>query len=147
MRAAAPGDLAAVLALDAQVSANPWSEQALQAYFRASPAGTHLALILEAATEFAGFLVYTRLLDEANIDNIVVAPDCRGRGYGRALLAAGLEDMAARGLVRCLLEVRESNLAARALYENNGFEVDGIRPRYYKTAQGREDALLMSRRL
>jgi ribosomal-protein-alanine N-acetyltransferase len=46
-----------------------------------------------------------------------------------------------------MLEVRESNVAARALYENNGFVIDGVRPQYYKMQQGREDALLMSRRL
>ncbi|RLQ21693.1 ribosomal-protein-alanine N-acetyltransferase [Seongchinamella sediminis] len=136
-----------MLALAAMVSATPWSEQALQPYFHPSPGGTHCALILEVATEIAGFLVYTRLLDEASLDNIAIAPECQGKGWGQVLLTAGLGQMAARGLVRCLLEVRESNIAARALYQNNGFEVDGIRPRYYKTAQGREDALLMSRRL
>ena len=65
----------------------------------------------------------------------------------RALLLAALDRMSEAGLQRCMLEVRESNLAARALYENNGFIVDGVRPRYYRTDQGSEDALLMSRRL
>ena len=136
-----------MLALDGAVAVSPWSEQALSPYFSPSPGDTHRALVLEVAGEFAGFLVYTRLLDEASIDNLAIAPGYQGRGCGKVLLAAGLEDMAAAGLVRCLLDVRKSNLAARALYENNGFVVDGIRPRYYNTAQGREDALLMSRRL
>ncbi|TDG12180.1 ribosomal-protein-alanine N-acetyltransferase [Seongchinamella unica] len=135
------------MALDRAVSASPWSEQVLAPYLRSSSADTHVALVLEVAGELAGFLFYTRLLDEANIDNLAVAQDHQGKGCATALLAAGLREMSAGGLVRCLLEVRKSNVAARALYENNGFVVDGIRPRYYKTARGREDALLMSRRL
>ena len=38
------------------------------------------------------------------------------------------------------LEVRPSNLAARALYGSLGFTETGVRPRYY----GDEDALLMT---
>ena len=129
------------------MSATPWGEQAIGPYFRPSPGETHFALVLETAGETAGFLIYTRLVDEGSIDNLAVAAECRGRGLGSALLAAALRNMSAAGLRRCLLEVRESNLAARALYENNGFAIDGVRPRYYKTAQGFEDALLMSRRL
>jgi ribosomal-protein-alanine N-acetyltransferase len=96
---------------------------------------------------FSGFLIYSRLLDEANIDNVAVSPHYQGRGFGRALLLTALDNMCAIGLKRCMLEVRESNVAARALYENNGFVIDGVRPLYYKMQQGREDALLMSRRL
>ena len=133
--------------LDQEVSTSPWSERALLPYVSPSPAASHHALVLEVVGKISGFLIYTRLLDEANIDNVAVAAEQQGLGFGRVLLAAALETMAAAGLQRCLLEVRESNLAARALYENNGFVVDGARPRYYQTEQGREDALLMSRRL
>lgn len=136
-----------LMKLDKDVSASPWSERALSPYVSPSPGGSHSALVLEVAGEFAGFLIYTRLLDEANIDNVAVASHLQGRGGGKALLETALDTMAAAGVQRCLLEVRESNLAARALYENNGFVIDGVRPRYYPTEQGREDALLMSRRL
>ena len=40
--------------------------------------------------------------------------------------------------------IGESNAAARALYASAGFLVDGRRKAYYRTAEGREDALLMS---
>ena len=136
-----------VKALDRIASASPWSEQALAPYFSPSPGETHFALVMEQAGDCVGFLLFTRLLDEASIDNLAIAPGHQGKGLGKTLLIAGLEEMAAVGLYRCLLDVRESNVAARALYENNGFVVDGIRPRYYNTERGREDALLMSRRL
>ena len=50
----------------------------------------------------------------------------------------------ARGAVSVWLEVRESNVRARAIYERYGFSVLGRRPGYYPAPQGREDALLMS---
>lgn len=140
-------DMGAIAALDSQVSLNPWSKPALTRYCEPGVADSQLALVCEAAGSLAGFLIYSRVLDEANIDNVVVDTVYQGRGFGRALLNAAVHNMRLAGLKRCLLEVRESNVAARALYENNGFIVDGVRPRYYKTEQGREDALLMSRRL
>jgi ribosomal-protein-alanine N-acetyltransferase len=132
-------DLDAMMSLDSLVSASPWSRQSLARYCEPAPADSHCAFVCEVSLSFSGFLIYSRLLDEANIDNVAVSPHYQGRGFGRALLLTALK--------RCMLEVRESNVAARALYENNGFVIDGVRPQYYKTQQGREDALLMSRRL
>jgi len=48
------------------------------------------------------------------------------------------------GLAVCRLEVRQSNQAARKLYESLGFEVTGRRPNYYRVQEGREDAILMA---
>ena len=147
LRPGQPGDLHNIMSVDSSVSLNPWSEQSLVPYLRPSPAESHHALVLEVDGELAGFLIFSRVLDEASIDNVAVSPSLQGRGLGAALLQGALRKMSRLGQQRCLLEVRESNVAARALYEKNGFVVDGIRSRYYKTEHGREDALLMSRRL
>jgi [ribosomal protein S18]-alanine N-acetyltransferase len=57
------------------------------------------------------------------------------------LLAWGRE----QGAQRVLLEVRQSNAAAQALYRALGFRTDGLRRRYYPaSASQREDAVLMS---
>jgi ribosomal-protein-alanine N-acetyltransferase len=66
---------------------------------------------------------------------------------GQKLLDAALVQMHATGASCCLLEVRQSNMAARTLYERSGFRLDGIRKNYYPASTGREDALLMSRKL
>jgi ribosomal-protein-alanine N-acetyltransferase len=68
----------------------------------------------------------------------------RGRGLGRALLAACEGDLAARGLHDLHLEVRASNAAARALYEGAGWRPSGLRGGYYRDG---EDAVLYTNRI
>ena len=86
-----------------------------------------------------GFLIAHHLAPEWELENLVVAPAARRRGIGKRLLEALLA--AARETNNSVfLEVRESNTAARALYENAGFEQTGRRPSYY--ASPSEDAIL-----
>ena len=66
----------------------------------------------------------------------------RRQGLGRQLLWASLIALGDVGAVE--LEVRSSNVAARAFYESLGFSETGSRPNYYATANGREDATLMT---
>jgi ribosomal-protein-alanine N-acetyltransferase len=53
----------------------------------------------------------------------------------------------AKGAQRLLLEVRPSNLPARALYAASGFVEIGRRKHYYPAANGREDALVLALQL
>ena len=102
--------------------------------------------VILAAEEGGGFLGYVWarfVLDEGDIGNIAVAPGFRRRGAGAALLKALLEEAERRQAAVVQLEVRESNLAARRLYEKNGFETVGKRKNYYEKPA--EDAILMSK--
>ena len=83
-----------------------------------------------------------RVVDEVHVLSVAVASAQRRRGVARSLLNAVLRDETASGARTALLEVRASNLAARAFYASTGFVAVGQRPRYY--ANG-EDALLMTR--
>jgi ribosomal protein S18 acetylase RimI-like enzyme len=65
--------------------------------------------------------------DETEILNLAVLPAFRRRGLARRLVETWLEEHPGR----CFLEVRESNLAARQLYERAGFHLAGRRPEYY----------------
>ncbi|MGE0786760.1 MAG: GNAT family N-acetyltransferase [Sandaracinaceae bacterium] len=89
-----------------------------------------------------GYALLSVIHDEAELQDIGVAPDARGRGVGRALLLRVLVRAEERGASRVLLEVARGNAAALALYTSVGFTLDGVRPRYYRSG---EDALLMSR--
>ena len=102
--------------------------------------------VILAAEEGGGLLGYIWarfVLDEGDIGNIAVAPGFRRRGAGAALLKALLEEAERRQAAAVQLEVRESNLAARRLYEKNGFETVGKRKNYYEKPA--EDAILMSK--
>ena len=92
-----------------------------------------------------GYIVLAHVVDEAEIANLAVAPEWRGRGVG-ALLVDDAVAAAMEGGARVLyLEVRESNAAAQALYRSRGFVVVGRRHRYYRNPV--EDALLFERRM
>jgi ribosomal-protein-alanine N-acetyltransferase len=90
-----------------------------------------------------GFCSFWRVLDELHINNLAVLPEHRGQGVASALLRRVLEDAAADGAARALLEVRRSNDAALRLYRRFGFAVTAVRRGYY--TQPDEDALVLTR--
>lgn len=78
---------------------------------------------------------------EAHISTIAVHPEFRGRGLGEVLLVGMLGRAMHLGGEYSVLEVRENNLTAQALYEKYEYQVIGRRPGYYR--DNNEDALLM----
>jgi ribosomal protein S18 acetylase RimI-like enzyme len=80
--------------------------------------------------------------ERADMIDLRVLASSRRQGLGKELLRASLT--ALDGVAAVDLEVRESNLAAQALYRTMGFAETGRRPNYYATASGREHAILMS---
>lgn len=81
---------------------------------------------------------------EAELVDVRVASDLRGRGLGRRLLQSALAELEVAGIRRVFLEVRESNQPARALYRQLGFADTGRRRDYYRRSSGPEDAMLMT---
>ncbi len=59
------------------------------------------------------------------IGNVVVHPEYRGRGIGRALVETGIETARAEGARWVGLEVREGNTPAQQLYSHLGFREVG----------------------
>lgn len=82
---------------------------------------------------------------DADLLTIATVPAARRGGLATAMLTHLLDEARRRGCEHVLLEVRRSNTAAQALYERHGFEVLGVRRRYYTGPD--EDALVMRRRL
>jgi ribosomal-protein-alanine N-acetyltransferase len=82
---------------------------------------------------------------EWEIENAVVAPEFRRRGVGHDLIRELLRQAQMASGTAVWLEVRESNFAARGLYEKHGFRETGRRRAYYEDPS--EDAVLYSLRL
>lgn len=78
-----------------------------------------------------GYGGFAHILDEAHIMNIAVERAYRKQGIGRALLKAILDGAVSLGASAATLEVRETNAAAVALYESEGFICSGTRRDYY----------------
>ena len=139
IRPATKDDTPALCALEKETFSLPWSEDAFLSFFE-NPCAR--AFVCEADGKTVGYITLYLTFDEAEIANLAVTASHRRRGIAGLLLdrAASLD-----GVTRLLLDVRESNTAARALYEKKGFTVDGIRRRFYEKPT--EDAVLMSREI
>lgn len=133
-------DAPQLAAIDAETNPSPWSAGA----FRDSLKSTRGLVLCGDDAAVLGFVIYTAVAGACEILELAVTVPARQRGFGRRLLDAAIAEAVGEGARRCILEVRESNVAARALYAGAGFLVDGRRKAYYRTAEGREDALLMS---
>jgi [ribosomal protein S18]-alanine N-acetyltransferase len=108
-----------------------------------SPGG--LILVCEAIGQPVAFLAARQAADEAEILNIAVHLDFRRKGVASALLVAALDEFRRSAIARVFLELRESNLPARALYDRHGFAPSGRRKDYYRGPT--EDAVCMMRKL
>jgi ribosomal-protein-alanine N-acetyltransferase len=99
----------------------------------------------DSAFDCVGFLVARQLAPDWELENIVVTPRARRRGFGERLLNALFAAAGETTSTAVFLEVRESNAVARTLYERAGFLQTGRRKSYYTDPV--EDAILYRRAL
>lgn len=127
--------------IERQCFSMPWTKENLSAYLSD---GMHTLLAAVSCTgSVLGYVGLMYVLDEGYIANVAVAPEHRRFGIGDALISE-LTDFAADNKLSFLtLEVRESNRAAIALYEKNGFIKVGLRKAYYD--KPKENAVLMTK--
>ena len=89
-----------------------------------------------------GYVGMWFMADEAHITAIAVRESFRGRGIGELLLIGCVELSILRKAREVTLEVRVTNDQAQALYKKYGFEMAGVRKRYY--TDNNEDAYIMT---
>ena len=142
IRLAASGDLAPVVEIERASFSDPWSLTAFRSALDEERINFHVALDGESVV---GYAVSWCVIDEAELANLAVVPAMRGQKIGAALLDRAMGDARRVGCVVMHLEVRESNAAARMLYESRGFGMVGRRKRYYREPV--EDALILRARL
>ena len=141
IRHAMISDIPSIIAIERSApSAAHWGESAYRDFFRAdAPAGI---LLIGECTEgsLVAFIVARKTGEDCELENVVVEPRAQRTGVGSNLVGALKVEARKRSCARMFLEVRESNLAARKLYEKCGFRVTGRRNSYYQNPS--EDALL-----
>lgn len=120
------------------LGAEGWSESSISDTVHAG--GTYLAAF--SGGTYIGHAGMTAAADEGYITNIAVKPEFRRKGAATALIEALLRYSAGRKLSFLSLEVRESNMAAIALYEKCGFKRVGVRPEFYRDPC--ENAIIMT---
>lgn len=140
-RAMRIADLPAVMDIEQRAYEFCWTE----GIFRDCLAVGYRCHVILLDGRIAGYGVASAAAGEAHILNLCIDPNLRRRGLGRALLAYLLKDVGAAGAKTMLLEVRESNAAGVALYEQMGFKRIGMRKGYYPARGGREDAVMLER--
>ena len=147
VRKATVQDVTEMIRLERQCpTTSHWTEQQyldLLAARRGSPTRLTLVAHHDGSSALAGFLVARHSAPEWELENIVVAPAVRRMGIGKQLMNTLLVQARQTNSDAILLEVRESNAAARRLYEELGFRETGRRKAYYTNP--REDAVLYSK--
>ena len=154
IRPATVADIPSIMKLERQsATAAHWTEEQYRQAFQVGRP-ERLVLVAEdllltssrldsekdSGSSVCGFLVALHLDPEWELENIAVVPASRRMGLGKRLLDALLATARETNSNCVFLEVRESNTAARTLYETAGFEQTGRRASYY--ANPPEDAIL-----
>jgi [ribosomal protein S18]-alanine N-acetyltransferase len=129
-------DRAAVLTLEAESFANPWTADTFEKLLTGPVSQVYVARLDDRA--LAAFCACWVIDDEMHINTVAVDLRHRRRGIAEQLLR---ETLRQAGVRTATLEVRRSNDAALALYRKLGFEVRAVRKEYYQNPV--EDGLIL----
>ncbi len=133
-----PEDIPSMIVLERQSpSAAHWSEESYRQTFQQP---VRIVLVMDDEGPIQGFLIARIAGEECELENIVVASSSQRCGLGSKLMQELIAVAKSQGATRVFLEVRESNVAARSLYEKCGFVISGRRKSYF--ADPVEDAAL-----
>ncbi|MGZ4789691.1 MAG: ribosomal protein S18-alanine N-acetyltransferase [Terriglobales bacterium] len=129
-----PSDLPEVIVM--ADSATYWRQEEYERIFNSA----RILLVADRGRAILGFVLAHNILGEWELENLAVAPGHRRQGVGQQLVSALIREAESNGARSISLEVRESNAAAKSLYESCGFQQYGRRKGYYSSPP--EDAVL-----
>ncbi len=132
-------DFVDIATLEKECFSEPWSENAIKEGYENS---THY-ICFKQFGKILGYVGVQTVLDEGYITNVAVLKAARRQGIAEKLLIALFDFAKEKGLKFLTLEVRESNEAARSLYEKCGYKTVGQRRGFYQNPK--EDAILYTR--
>jgi ribosomal-protein-alanine acetyltransferase len=129
IKRAEQGDIPRIFEIARDNAKNPWKLHLFEAELR----NRHACLLCaETGGGIIGFCDAHIVLDNAHINEICVERENRKKGAATALVGRIIEIAKEGGCKNVTLEVREQNVAARALYEKLGFRIAGRREGFYR---------------
>lgn len=142
IRPMAAADLPAVMTIERAAFSSPWTPATFSGLLDRDSTRLWVAEVDDAVVAYA---VVWIVADQAELGDLAVAEEWRGRGIGTRLLEAAVDAVRDAGVRELFLEVRLSNLGAQRLYARHRFEQVGRRRDYY--TDPKEDALVLRRRI
>ncbi len=141
VRPAVDADLDAVGQIEDSSFSDPWPRGGFEPLVRA-PRCLFVVAEEQPGAAIVGYSIARWVEDEAELLNIAVAREHRGKGTGGKLLDEVIRSLEERGIRHIFLEVRDSNAAAREMYRSRGFRELSRRSRYYQRPV--EDAIVLA---
>ena len=136
-------DVTRIMEIEEQIHTHPWTVGIFRDCIRVG----YSCWVYEINDVIQAYGLLSIAADEAHILNLCVVPDCQGQGLGKKMLYKLLDVAEENNVESIFLEVRVSNEVAIKLYEQEGFNQLGVRPDYYPSEEGREDALVFAKTL
>ena len=138
-------DLPEVLAIENSSFPNPWRETTFRGEILNQSISFPLVIVHSLQRKVIGYIIFWKVFEDVQINNIAVHPEFRRLGIGRVVLEYVIDQVRRDGAKFITLEVRPSNTAALTLYKKLGFKPISIRKGYYSNPN--EDAFVLGLRL
>lgn len=133
-------DVPGVMDIDTSSFPAPWTKAVYEQELQENDFA-HYFVIVNDQDDIIGYVGLWIIFDDAQITNIAVHEDYRGKKIGEKLFAFALSYAFQRGAQKMSLEVRPSNTVAKNMYRKFGLRKGGIRKSYYP--DNSEDAIVM----
>lgn len=143
LRSMQESDLPQVAQIEKSTFPSPWPMSS----FRQCLEFGYRCYVLAQGSLVQAYAIMAIEVDNAHILNLCVRPEFRRQGEGRRMLNHLLQIARDSGVQAVFLEVRVSNQPAIDLYRSADFVKIGTRKGYYPSEKGREDALILVKRM
>ena len=130
-------DISEIVQVEKLEGYSAWNEKLVNESF-----SEHQGWVSMSNGSLLGYAFFSQVLDELTLLNIVTNKPFRQQRVAERLLNNVFSIYRKEGLLRCFLEVGESNLPAQFLYQKMGFKAVGRRKAYYKQPNP-QDALIL----
>lgn len=121
-------DVESLTRLDEEIFEQPWEEASF--YFSLENEFTY-GIGIEKDGELVGYMIFSCILGDANLDNIAIKKEHRKLGLASVLIEKLIKISVENEWNQIMLEVRNSNREAISLYEKFGFRYISTRKNYY----------------